>query len=84
MPARKKNKTEELNFETSMAELEGLVEAMESGDLTLEQSMEHFERGIQLTRNCQKTLSEAEQKVQILTKDSNGTHLSEFDSGEED
>lgn len=53
-------------FEDSMAELEQLVEQMEQGDITLEESLLSFERGIKLTRACQKALQDAEQKVQIL------------------
>ena len=53
-------------FEESLQELEEIVEQMEQGDITLEQSLKAFERGIKLTRTCQKALQEAEQKVQIL------------------
>ncbi|WP_349431405.1 exodeoxyribonuclease VII small subunit [Methylomarinum sp. Ch1-1] len=53
-------------FEDSMAELEQLVEQMEQGDITLEESLQSFERGIKLTRICQKALQDAEQKVQVL------------------
>ena len=63
-----KKKTEKINFESAIKELESLVEQMEQGDITLEQSLENFERGIELTRACQKALQEAEQKVQILTQ----------------
>nr|WP_305910169.1 exodeoxyribonuclease VII small subunit [Methylomarinum sp. Ch1-1]MDP4520137.1 exodeoxyribonuclease VII small subunit [Methylomarinum sp. Ch1-1] len=49
-----------------MAELEQLVEQMEQGDITLEESLQSFERGIKLTRICQKALQDAEQKVQVL------------------
>jgi len=61
-----------LNFEASLEELENLVELMEAGDITLEASLTHFERGITLTRQCQKALQQAEQKVQILMKDNSG------------
>lgn len=53
-------------FEEAMAELEQLVEQMEKGDISLEESLQAFERGIKLTRTCQKALQDAEQKVQIL------------------
>ncbi|MDH3589700.1 MAG: exodeoxyribonuclease VII small subunit [Gammaproteobacteria bacterium] len=53
-------------FEKSLSELESLVEQLEKGDLPLEKTLEHFERGIALTRNCQQALQEAEQKVEIL------------------
>lgn len=55
------------SFEDSLAELEALVERMESGELSLEDSLSAFERGIALTRNCQQALQAAEQKIEILT-----------------
>jgi exodeoxyribonuclease VII small subunit len=55
-------------LEKSLAELEALVERLESGDLPLEQALKEFERGMQLTRSCQAVLREAEQKVEILLK----------------
>ena len=60
---RKKSST---LFEDAMTELEQLVEQMEKGDISLEDSLQAFERGIKLTRTCQKALLDAEQKVQIL------------------
>jgi exodeoxyribonuclease VII small subunit len=54
-------------FEQAMAELESLVETMEQGELSLEESLKSFERGVLLTRTCQQALKEAEQKIQILT-----------------
>ena len=56
-------------FEKSLKELEELVEQLEKGDIPLEESLISFERGIQLTRACQKALKEAEQKVEILLQD---------------
>lgn len=55
-----------LDFEHALKELEALVTRMEQGDISLEDSLQHFERGIELTRACQNALKEAEQKVQIL------------------
>ena len=63
-----KKKTDKIDFESAIKELERLVEQMEQGDITLEQSLANFERGIELSRTCQKALQEAEQKVQILTQ----------------
>lgn len=57
-----------IDFEKSLDELETLVERMEKGESSLEDSLKDFERGIELTRHCQKALTEAEQKVQILLK----------------
>jgi exodeoxyribonuclease VII small subunit len=51
-----------------MQELEALVDKLEQGDLTLEQSLAAFERGINLTRDCQQALDAAEQRVRILTE----------------
>ncbi len=65
-------------FEDSLTELEKIVEQMEKGDITLEESLEYFERGIKLTRTCQKALQEAEQKVQILLKKNGQQTLEPF------
>ena len=54
------------DFEQSLADLQALVERLESGELSLEDSLTAFEQGIGLTRECQAALSQAEQKVQIL------------------
>ena len=56
------------NFEQSLEKLEWLVDALETGDLTLEQSLKSFEEGIALTRACQTALNEAEQTVKVLTE----------------
>ncbi|AFT69152.1 Exodeoxyribonuclease 7 small subunit [Alloalcanivorax dieselolei B5] len=53
-------------LEESLDNLEALVERMESGEMTLEESLRAFEEGVKLTRQCQQALSRAEQKVQIL------------------
>ena len=63
---RKTPKT--IDFEKALDELETLVERMEQGESSLEESLKDFERGIELTRSCQAALAEAEQKVQILLK----------------
>ena len=54
-------------FEEALTELESIVDALERGDLTLEQSLDAFERGVGLTRTCQQALEAAEQRVRILT-----------------
>ena len=54
-------------FEQAIKELESLVERMEQGDLPLEESLQAFERGIEISRICQKALDEAEQRVRVLT-----------------
>jgi exodeoxyribonuclease VII small subunit len=60
------------SFEDALAELEQLVNRLERGDISLEESLQSFERGVNLTRICQKALQEAEQKVQVLI-DKNGS-----------
>jgi exodeoxyribonuclease VII small subunit len=55
-------------LEKSLEELEALVVRLEGGDLSLEQALEEFERGVKLTRQCQTALKAAEQKVEILLK----------------
>lgn len=56
-------------FEQALAELETVVAQMESGDLSLDDSLAAFERGVKLTRQCQQALKTAELKVQSLTED---------------
>lgn len=58
-----------INFEDSMEQLETLVTRMEQDDLSLEESLKTFEKGIQLTRLCQKALTDAEQEIKILMTD---------------
>lgn len=67
-PARKKSNTSISQFEKSIDKLEALVEKLESGDLPLEMALKHFEEGIALVQRCQKTLNDAEQKVQLLSE----------------
>lgn len=67
-------------FEQSLKELETLVEKMEQGDLSLEESLQHFERGVQLTRTCQQALKDAEQKVETLLKKDGQEEVVPFDS----
>ena len=72
-------KTETLDFESSMVELEELVERMEHGEQSLEDSLKDFERGIALTRSCQKSLQETEQKIQQLIEKNGHDELVDFD-----
>ncbi len=62
-------KPAKFNFEKALENLEELVEVMEEGELSLEESLKAFEQGIKLTRECQAALDNAEQKVQLLVKD---------------
>lgn len=77
--AKTKASTEQFDFETSLAELNQLVEQMEQGGLSLEDSLKSFERGIVLARACQTALKTAEQKVQILLEQNGQANLSPFD-----
>lgn len=75
-----KKKLENLSFEESLTELDTIVQSLEQGELSLEESMALFERGLNLSQLSQVKLQAAEQKVQILL-DKNGTaKLSDFDS----
>jgi exodeoxyribonuclease VII small subunit len=78
MPTPKSSKPETPDFETAMRDLEELVERLEHGDLTLEESLAAFERGVLLTRACQSALQEAEQKVAILLKKAGETAVEDF------
>jgi exodeoxyribonuclease VII small subunit len=63
------------DFETSLAELERIVAELEAGDLSLQRALELFERGVQLSRNCQQQLDEAERKVEMLIKGQDGNMI---------
>ena len=56
------------DFEAAIAELDAIIKQMEEGDLTLERSMELFERGFQLSRFCHSRLEEAERRIEILNE----------------
>lgn len=76
-------KKQPVNFEEALKELEALVERMEKGEVSLEDSLKDFERGIALTRACQQALQEAEQKVHILMEKDGQASIEPF-SGEQD
>ena len=59
-------------FETSLEALEQIVRQLEDGDLPLEKSLELFEQGIRLSRECQERLSQAERRIEILLRDNQG------------
>ena len=66
------------DFEAALAELEQIVERLEQGELSLEESMRQFERGVELTRSCQKALRQAEQKISILSHGPDGETIEPF------
>ncbi|WP_194757118.1 exodeoxyribonuclease VII small subunit [Aliidiomarina indica] len=72
------SKTESIGFEQAIQELEQIIQALEQGDLPLEQSLQQFERAVALTRVSQKKLQDAEQRVQILLQQQQDESLGEF------
>ena len=78
----RENKTPD--FEEALAELEGLVERLERGDLPLDEALKTFERGVELTRHCQSSLKSAQQKVEILLKRGNTAEIEPFSVAEDD
>jgi exodeoxyribonuclease VII small subunit len=77
------SETKSLNLEKALSDLEKLVDELESGELPLEKAMKKFEQGIELTRNCQTALQDAEQRVEILLKSAGGEELEEFEVGDD-
>lgn len=71
-------KAKESGFEGTLAELEALVARMEAGSLPLDEALRSFERGVQLTRECQAALQAAQQRVQLLTQRGGGATLEDF------
>jgi exodeoxyribonuclease VII small subunit len=70
-------------FEAALAQLESLVTRLESGDLPLDEALRTFERGVQLTRECQGALAAAQQKVQLLLQRGETVAIEDFDPGED-
>ena len=72
-------------FEKDLERLEKIVEALETGGLSLDESLKQFEQGIKLARRCEKTLTEAEKRIEILTRKADGDLEAEpFDADEEE
>ncbi|MGH8253138.1 MAG: exodeoxyribonuclease VII small subunit [Steroidobacteraceae bacterium] len=71
-------KPKEPGFEDTLAELETLVARMEAGSLPLDEALRNFERGVQLTRECQAALQQAQQRVQMLTELRSDAALQDF------
>lgn len=65
------------SFENSLAELEKIVSQLEDGDLSLEESLELFETGVKLSRECRERLTQAERRIEILSKDADGNPVLE-------
>jgi exodeoxyribonuclease VII small subunit len=76
-------KPKKIDFEASLGQLEELVEQMEEGELSLEDSLKAFEQGVKLTRDCQQALKEAEQKIQLLIEQNGELVASPFEENGE-
>lgn len=76
-------KKKTVNFEKSLEKLEAIVEQLEDGDLSLENSLKAFEEGIKLTRECQTALKDAEQKVRVLIEKNGELYAEDFDTENE-
>ncbi|RVT45859.1 exodeoxyribonuclease VII small subunit [Rheinheimera sediminis] len=77
-----KKKTDFSHFEQSIAELELIVQQLEQGDLSLDQALQQFERGIELSRTSQQQLQTAHQKVQLLVQNAGQDQLEPFVTSE--
>jgi exodeoxyribonuclease VII small subunit len=78
MPKREQTKRTEAgpqNFEAQLAALERIVRELERGDLPLEQSLELFEQGVRLSRECQERLNEAERRIEVLLRGGDGSTI---------
>lgn len=78
------NREETPDFESALKELEDVVTRLEKGELSLEASLQYFERGVALTRHCQKSLQEAEQKVETLLGDQDEPQAFDPEAGSND
>ncbi len=74
----KRESTEQPDFETSLQELETIVEQLESGELSLADSLKHFEKGVTLSRHCHEMLDQARQSVELLTHPENESSAVDF------
>ena len=73
--------SQQFQFEKALADLEKIVTALESGELTLDEALKQYEEGVRLTRACQSKLQEAEKRIEILTRSLSGELKSEpFDT----
>ena len=78
MPKREQTKgavAAPANFEAQLASLERIVRELERGDLPLEESLELFEQGVRLSRECQERLNEAERRIEVLLRGGDGSTI---------
>src|SRR5215475_6314008 len=83
MSSKAKPQATELNFEKAMDRLESIVEQMESGKLPLEDLIVRYKEGMNLVKVCQDRLTKAEQKIEIIARNSAGTVVKDFESAPE-
>lgn len=69
--------TEEIKFEKALERLEKIVEELESGNISLEEALKKYEEGVNLSRMCQTKLEQAEKKIEVLTRNLDGTFTKE-------
>jgi len=74
--------TQEPGFEQALSDLEKLVEQLESGELSLDQSLKQFKRGVELTRHCQGILDQAQQVVEQLIEPEDESSAVSFENGD--
>lgn len=77
MSSEKKSKTGSASFEEDLSKLEEIVTALEAGKLPLEEALRQFEAGVGLVRKCEKTLNDAERKIEMLVRGMDGTLVAE-------
>ena len=77
-------KKEDIKFEKAMKRLETIVEELEKGEMDIDKSLEYFEEGIKMSRHCSKKLSEAEQRIEKLTRNDKGELVAELFPTEDD
>jgi len=80
--ANRKKYSKTVDFEKSLKQLEALVNKLEKGGLSLEESLKCFEQGVKLTRECRQALQNAEQKISVLSKENEDWVEKNFDRGE--
>lgn len=78
----RKSTPKSVDFEKSLKQLETLVNKLEKGELSLEESLKHFEQGVKLTRECRQALQSAEQKIAVLSKEDGDWIEKDLDNGE--
>lgn len=76
----KKAKSDELNFEEAIIQLEAVIDKMENGELSLADSLTEFERGIFLSKTCMQLLEQAEEKVRVVCQEQDNFLIKDFEN----